>query len=155
MEMVAVLPIQGCPADSVTDKALSAFSKLSRSLDPATAEDVQAYREWMDENDPVDERESQFLERDADLVTIRRKAPSCSSPSLSTAASAAEQDQSAAIWFPLTLVLPLMAFAIVPSLLGRLLVIVLIVGAELKMVTSTPWLMKMLSTREWTAAACL
>lgn len=108
----------------------------------------------MDEHDPINEEESQFLEEDADLVTLPRKVPSSSSSSAppSTAAPAAGQDQSA-IWFPLTLVLPLMAFAIVPSLLGRLLVIVLIVGAELKMVTSTPQLNNMLSTREWVAAA--
>lgn len=109
----------------------------------------------MDEHDPINEEESQFLEEDADLVTLPRKVPSSSSsssPPPSTAAPAAGQDQSA-IWFPLTLVLPLMAFAIVPSLLGRLLVIVLIVGAELKMVTSTPQLRNMLSTREWAAAA--
>lgn len=104
----------------------------------------------MDEHDPVDEAESQFLEQDSDLVTIPRKV------SISTApAPVAGQDQSAAVWFPLTLVLPLMAFAIVPSLLGRLLVIVLIVGAELKLVTSTPRLMGLLSTREWTAAASM
>jgi hypothetical protein len=108
----------------------------------------------MDEHDPVDEAESQFLEQDSDLVTVSRKVSSASASSPSTAAPAAGQDQSA-IWFPLTLVLPLMAFAIVPSLLGRLLVIVLIVGAELKMVTSTPQLMNMLSTREWAAAGSL
>ncbi|KAI4612393.1 uncharacterized protein J4E87_010294 [Alternaria ethzedia] len=137
------------------NKALSSFSKLSKSLDPASAEDITAYREWMDEHDPINEEESQFLEEDADLVTLPRKVPSSSSSSSappSTAAPTAGQDQSA-IWFPLTLVLPLMAFAIVPSLLGRLLVIVLIVGAELKMVTSTPQLRNMLSTREWAAAA--
>jgi len=107
----------------------------------------------MDEHDPINEEESRFLEEDADLVTLPRKVPSSSSSAPpSTAAPAAGQDQSA-IWFPLTLVLPLMAFAIVPSLLGRLLVIVLIVGAELKMVTSTPQLNNMLSTREWAAAA--
>lgn len=107
----------------------------------------------MDEHDPINEEESQFLEEDSDLVTLPRKVPfSTSFSPPSTAAPAAGQDQSA-IWFPLTLVLPLMAFAIVPSLLGRLLVIVLIVGAELKMVTSTPQLRTMLSTREWAAAA--
>jgi hypothetical protein len=46
-----------------------------------------------------------------------------------------------------------MAIAIVPSLLGRLVVIVLTVGAELKLVTSTPELMSFMSTREWTVAA--
>jgi len=100
----------------------------------------------MDEREPVDYAESQFLERDSDLVTLSRKAPT-------NTAQGAGQDQSAAVWLPLTLVLPLMAFAIVPSLLGRLLVIVLIVGAELKLVTTTPELMNFMSNKEWTAAA--
>jgi hypothetical protein len=101
----------------------------------------------MDEHEPVDYMESQFIERDSDLVAITPKAPR------STLQSASGVHQSAAVWFPLTLVLPLMAFAIVPSLLGRLLVIVLIVSAEIKLVSSTPELMSFMSSREWSVAA--
>jgi hypothetical protein len=101
----------------------------------------------MDEHEPVDYTESQFIERDSDLVAITRKPSSISTPQ-----SASGVRQSAAVWFPLTLVLPLMAFAIVPSLLGRLLVIVLIVGAEIKLVGSTPELMGFMSSREWSVA---
>ena len=112
----------------------------------------------MDEHDPVDEAESHFLEQDSDLVTISRK-PSSTVTASTAAQPATGQDASqsapSAVWFPLTLVIPLMAFAIVPSLLGRLVVIVLIVGAELKLIMSTPKLMSLLSTREWTAAASM
>lgn len=102
----------------------------------------------MDENEPLDYAESQFIERDSDLVAIPRKTPVKTAPD-------AEQYQSAALWFPLTLVLPLMAFAIVPSLVGRILVIVAIVGAELKLVMSTPELKSFMSTQEWNAAASM
>jgi hypothetical protein len=106
---------------------------------------VQSYREWMGEHKPIDSAEARFLERDSDLVAISRQAPI-------TAAKGAGHDYSAAVWFPLILVLPLMAFAIVPTLLGRLVVIVLIVGVELKMVSSAPELRRLLSVQEWTAA---
>jgi hypothetical protein len=100
----------------------------------------------MDEHEAVNYVEAQFLERESDLVAIPHKA-------FTTAARSSSPHNSAAVWFPLTLVLPLMAFAIVPSLLGRVVVIMVIVGAELKLVTSTPELKCFLSTQEWNAAA--
>ena len=118
---------------------------MSRNLVPAAAEDVANYREWMDEHEPIDYAESQFLERGHDLVAIGRKAASGTGKE-------AGQQHSVAVWFPLILVVPLMAFAIVPSLLGRLVVIVLIVGVQLKVVTSAPELKGFLSAQEWTAA---
>ncbi|PZD46972.1 PAT1 domain containing protein [Pyrenophora tritici-repentis] len=130
------------------NKALSSFSNMSKELDRPTTKDIKAYRDWMDENEPLDYAESQFIERDSDLVAIPRKAPIKTAP-------VADQDQSAAVWFPLTLVLPLMAFATVPSLVGRLLVLVAIVGAELKLVKSTPELKSFMSTQEWNAAASM
>jgi hypothetical protein len=101
----------------------------------------------MDEHEPVDYTESQFIERDSDLVAISRK------PSTVDKAESAGTHRSAVVWFPLTLVLPLMAFAIVPSLLGRVVVIVLIVGGVMKLVTETPELMRFMSSREWGVAA--
>ncbi|EFQ89154.1 hypothetical protein PTT_14695 [Pyrenophora teres f. teres 0-1] len=130
------------------NKALSSFSSMSKELDRPTTKDIKAYRDWMDENEPLDYAESQFIERDSDLVAIPRKASVKTAP-------VADQDQSAAVWFPLTLVLPLMAFAIVPSLVGRLLVLVAMVGAELKLVKSTPELQSFMSTQEWNVAASM
>ena len=46
-----------------------------------------------------------------------------------------------------------MSFAIVPSLLGRLIVIAAMVGVQLKMVTSAPELKSFLSAKDWTTAA--
>jgi hypothetical protein len=103
----------------------------------------------MDEQDPIDFAESQFIERDDDLVVVSPKA----STTRNTSEGAGELHQSAAVWFPLTLVLPLMAFAIVPSLLGRVVVIVLIVVAEMKIVSETPELRDFMGSREWSVAA--
>ncbi|RMZ72054.1 hypothetical protein GMOD_00007045 [Pyrenophora seminiperda CCB06] len=132
------------------NKALSSFSDISKELHRPTAKDIEAYRNWMDENEPLDYAESQFIERDSDLVAIPRKASGKPAPPPDD-----EHHQSAAVWFPLTLVLPLMAFAIVPSLVGRLLVLVAIVGAEHKLVMSTPELKSFMTTHEWNAAASM
>lgn len=146
------------------DKALLSFSNVSKSLEQAPAQAIQDYREWMDEHDPVDETESSFLEQDEDLVTIGPRKPAVSTPTTtatatSTATPAAGQDapQSAppAITFPLLLILPLVAFAIVPSLLGRIIVIGLAVGMEGKIVRETPQLMRLLSLRNWSVAAAV
>ncbi|CAN9468114.1 unnamed protein product [Alternaria alternata] len=148
------------------NKALLSFSNVSKSLEQAPAQAIQDYREWMDEHDPVDETESSFLEQDEDLVTIGPRKPAVSTPTTtatatgtSTATPAAGQDapQSAppAITFPLLLILPLVAFAIVPSLLGRIIVIGLAVGMEGKIVRETPQLMRLLSLRNWSVAAAV
>lgn len=113
---------------------------------PAQADEIARYREWMDEHEPIDYAESQFLERGQDLVAIGRKGATA------MAKEGGQQQPSAAVWFPLILIVPLMAFAIVPSLLGRVVVIVLIVGVELKLVASAPELKGFLSGQEWMAA---
>jgi hypothetical protein len=65
------------------------------------------------------------------------------------------QHQAAIVWLPLVLVLPILAFAIVPSLFGRLVVIVLIGAAGLKQVTSTPELMSFMTIQAWSVAASM
>ena len=128
------------------DQALCSFNDLVKNLDSSTAENIDAYRAWLDKRTPIDFSEARFLDRGSDLVAVSRKS------SLSATRSAGHH-HSAAVWFPLTLTLPLMAFAIVPSLLGRLVVIVVIGFAELKLVTSTPELVGFMTIQEWTAAA--
>ena len=101
----------------------------------------------MEKREPIDDVETRFLERKHDLLAVsRRKSAS--------AVRGAGHHHPAAV-FPLILVLPLMAFAIVPSLLGRLFVIVLIGGAELRLVMSTPELMSFMTVQEWTTAASM
>ena len=116
-------------------------------MDSSTPENIQAYRLWMDKRSPIDLSETRYLHKEADLVAVSRKS------SLSAARGGAGAHHSPAVWFPLTLTLPLMAFAIVPSLLGRLVVIGLIGGAELMLITSTPELRDFMTIQEWSAAA--
>ncbi|KAH7080673.1 hypothetical protein FB567DRAFT_110276 [Paraphoma chrysanthemicola] len=128
------------------NQALTSFNSLLKSLDPASAEDIQAYRVWLEKRAPIDYPETRFLERKNDLLAVSRR------PSVSTARGPSE---SPFVWLPLGLVIPLVAFAIVPSLLGRIVVIALITAAELRLVTTTPEVMNYLAFKEWAMAASL
>ncbi|KAF2845182.1 hypothetical protein T440DRAFT_282048 [Plenodomus tracheiphilus IPT5] len=130
------------------NQALCSFNTLLKELDPTTAEDVQAYRTWMDKRTPIDYAETRFLAREQDLVAVSHKSSATTNHNV-------RHHHSAAVWFPLTLTLPLMAFAMIPSVLGRLVVIALICGAELWMVTVTPELREFMSTQEWISAAAV
>lgn len=99
----------------------------------------------MKQQKPIHEAESRFLERQADLVTFPTKRHSSVDPSAGT-------NQHVAMWLPL---LPFVAFSIVPSLLGRMVVIALISAAGLRTVTSTPELMGIMNVREWMYAASM
>jgi hypothetical protein len=133
--------------DWATDQALTSFNGLLKELDPASAEDVQAYRAWMEKRTPIDSTESKFLEHKNDLLAVSRPT--------SVSATHSGQHQAAIVWLPLVLVLPILAFAIVPSLFGRLVVIVLIGAAGLKQVTSTPELMSFMTIQAWSVAASM
>lgn len=115
---------------------------MLQNLDAAKMEDIQAYRAWMERRAPIDYAETRFLERRTDLLAVSRRRSA-------SAVGGVSSHQSAAIWLPLILVLPLMAFAIVPGLLGRLIVLLLIGAGILKLVTSTKELMELMTTREW------
>jgi hypothetical protein len=99
----------------------------------------------MKQRNPIHETESRFLERQADLVTFspNRRA---------TIDHGAATNQHAAMWLPL---LPFVAFSIVPSLLGRIVVIALISAAGLRTVTSTPEFIAIMTVREWMYAASM
>ncbi len=99
----------------------------------------------MKQRTPIHEAESRFLERQTDLVTF-------SSKRQASVDQSAGANQHVAMWLPL---LPFMAFSIVPSLLGRLVVIALISAAGLRTVTLTPELMNMMNIREWMYASSM
>jgi hypothetical protein len=119
---------------------------MIKEVDPASTEDVQAYRTWMEQRRPVDYAETRFLQNDTDLLAVPRRR------SASTGGGV-PSPQSAAIFLPLILVLPLMAFAIVPGLLGRLFVLVVIGGGIIKVITTTRELVELMTPREWTGCA--
>ncbi|KAJ8109200.1 hypothetical protein OPT61_g7636 [Boeremia exigua] len=126
------------------NKALSAFNDV-KHLPSAKSSDVDKYRAWMQQRKPIHEAESRFLERQADLVTFSSKRQTSVDQSAGT-------HQHVAMWLPLV---PFMAFSIVPSLLGRIVVIALISAAGLRTVTSTPDFTSIMTIREWMYAASM
>jgi hypothetical protein len=119
---------------------------LVRDLDPASPANIKAYRAWMAKRAPIDPAESQFLERKSDLLAVPGR------PCAKRATGGDQEYESVAVWFPLVLVLPLMAFAMVPSFFGRLFVILAIGAVEARMVTTTAELRSFMSVQEWTKA---
>jgi hypothetical protein len=130
-----------------TDQALTSFNTLLKELDPASPDDIQTYRAWMEKSAPIDQTETRFLERKNDLLALSREAY--------VSTTRGGQDHSTLVWLPLLLAVPLLAFAIVPSLSGRLVVIALIGAAETRLIMSTPELMSYLTGQQWAAAASL
>jgi hypothetical protein len=123
-------------------------------MDPASAEDIQAYRTWMEKRAPIDVAETRFLERKNDLLAVsRRTAVVSTAPG--GGGGRGQPQTSDVIWLAMALMLPLLAFAIVPSLLGRLVVIGLIAAAEVRQVTLTPELMNYMTIQEWSVAAAM
>ncbi|KAF2739527.1 hypothetical protein EJ04DRAFT_426619 [Polyplosphaeria fusca] len=129
------------------NQALSSFSTMLKNLDPASTEEVHAYHSWMEKHAPIDCSEARFLEQKDDLLAVSRRRSAAS-------VGGAGLHQSMALGLPLMAVLPLIALAVVPGVLGRLFVIVLIGSAEVGVVVSTE-LMGLLTVREWVVCASM
>ncbi|KAF1973290.1 hypothetical protein BU23DRAFT_134352 [Bimuria novae-zelandiae CBS 107.79] len=124
------------------NSALTSFNTMVKNLDPANTEEIQAYHSWMEKHAPIDHMESRFLEHKNDLLTV-------SEGRSATTLGGVAPRQSGAIWLPLVLVLPLMMFAIVPGMLGRLVTLSITGAATAKLISSTEELMEMMAPREW------
>lgn len=129
------------------NQALSSYSTMIKNLDPANNEDLQVYRTWMEKHAPVEKFESQFLDHKNDLFSIARTKPASN-------ASGVGPVQSAGLGLLLILVLPLLAFAMIPGLLGRLFIIILIGSAEVAVVASTE-LISLMTVKEWVICASI
>lgn len=125
------------------DSALTSFNTMVKTLDPANTEEVQAYRSWMEKRTPIDHTETRFLEHKNDLLTVSEGG------SASVVGGVTPPAQSGGMWLPLVLVLPLMIFAFVPGLLGRLVILSLTGAASMKLITSTKELVDMMTAHEW------
>jgi hypothetical protein len=132
---------------------------MLKNLDAPNTKEIRSYHAWMEKHSPIDRTESLFLSHKSDLVSFKRRRRSITNTTIGGAGAGAGAGvgigigvgvglQSAVIGFPLILVLPLMAFAIVPGLLGRLFMLILIGAGELMLVTSTE-LMDLMSVKEW------
>lgn len=135
--------------DPRTDTALSSFNNMVKGMEAAEVEDVQAYQAWMEKHRPVDGVETQFLQHQRDLVAVSRKRAAAAAAE-ARLASGGTVRQSAAIWLPLVVVSPLMAFAIVPGLAGRLVVLGMIGAAMVHLLTTTQETRELMTGREWT-----
>ncbi|KAF2115209.1 hypothetical protein BDV96DRAFT_599578 [Lophiotrema nucula] len=132
------------------NQALSSFSSMLKNLDPANTDDIQVYHTWMERHAPIDKAETRFLERKNDLLTVSRNTTRRSASSV----GGVGLHQSMAIGLPLIAVLPLIALAVVPGLLGRLFIIVLIGTAEVAVVVSTE-LIDFMTVQEWVICASM
>ena len=52
------------------DRALTSYSNLTKSLEPASHADITAYRSWISKHAPMVESESAFLNLDSDLLSV-------------------------------------------------------------------------------------
>jgi hypothetical protein len=57
------------------NQALSSYNSATQNFPPAEKTEVAAYRTWMEQNAPIDETESRFLNHELDLMTLGKKSP--------------------------------------------------------------------------------
>ncbi|CAI6334640.1 unnamed protein product [Periconia digitata] len=123
------------------NSAMSSFTNLLKDVSPAQTADIQAYRSWMEKRTPITTGETRFLDVKDDLLTVSRNGAASKpggAPSHETATA-----------LPIILAMPLLAFAIVPGLLGRLAILCLNGAAVMKLLTSTRELKELMTVREW------
>ncbi|KAJ5135169.1 uncharacterized protein N7515_004447 [Penicillium bovifimosum] len=100
--------------------ALIAYSKVLKTLPPASNHDITSYRTWMRENKPIAGIETRFLIHDTDLVSLTpRLAPSTTTAPVYIAIIIAS----------CALLLPLLAFSMISEFSGRLVVVTVVGGA--------------------------
>lgn len=107
------------------DRALTSYSNLTKSLDPASQSDIAAYRSWIAAHTPIDENESAFLHQGSDLLSITcAPRPGSSRPRATTAL------ETPIVLVAFALLSTVVVFKVVPQLLGRLVISAMVgVGA--------------------------
>jgi hypothetical protein len=100
-----------CKLMSGADRAVEAYCTATKELHRPQEAEVARYREWMSTHRPIDMAEADFLNHDKDLFVLERR--KIEMPTM-TAATAS---------LPVLLLLPFLAFAVIPNFLCRLLVI--------------------------------
>ena len=114
--------------DCITDRALTSYSNLTKSLEPASYADTAVYRDWIAERAPIVEQESAFLQTDKDLVAITCQ-PSKEPASVGNNHS--RNLETSVVIVASVLVSTIIIFKIVPHLFARL-----IVGAVIGMAST-------------------
>ncbi|KAJ5141321.1 uncharacterized protein N7443_010709 [Penicillium atrosanguineum] len=102
------------------NNALSSYSKVLQTLPRASEDDVQNYRSWMKQHNPIAAAETRFLDQDADLVSL--------TPRLAASAAAAPANMAIVIASG-AILFPLLAFSMIAEFSGRLVVVTVVGGA--------------------------
>ncbi|CAF9936382.1 MAG: hypothetical protein ALECFALPRED_006834 [Alectoria fallacina] len=107
------------------NRALTSYSNLTKSLEPASHADITAYRSWITKHAPMVESESAFLNKGSDLLSV-------SSPS----ASRSDFRSGTALETPVIVVAfgllsTIIVFKVVPQILARLVISVMVGVASL------------------------
>ncbi|RAL01687.1 uncharacterized protein BO80DRAFT_444374 [Aspergillus ibericus CBS 121593] len=105
------------------NNALSAYSKVLQTLPCASAKDIDTYRAWMKETNPVVAAETRFLDHTKDLISLTPRNLA------STSTSTTKPVFSAIIIASAAVLLPLLAFSMISEFSGRLLVVAVVGGA--------------------------
>jgi hypothetical protein len=119
-----------------------------KSFDSASDADVESYKDWMLEHKPIAESEARFLHEDSDLLRLARpRIIEKANPSAESFGQAApvSQDlvkmvktpsQSAPIdlqpflvALTAAVIVPVLAFTVIPGFIGRMLMVIVVAGA--------------------------
>ena len=138
-----------------TDRALTSYNNLTRTLSPASPTSVVAYRSWLAEHAPIVSPETAFLDDPSDLLSIAAP-PINPTPNPTTAFSPAAYPNhraGSALETPVIVVAfgllsTIIVFRLVPQFLARLVISAMVGVAAL--CTLSPEVMKdVRGVREW------
>ncbi|GLA42371.1 hypothetical protein AnigIFM63309_010903 [Aspergillus niger] len=109
------------------NNALSAYSRVLQTLPRASTQDIDTYRNWMKQTNPVITAETRFLDYSKDLISLtpRMASTSTAKPIFTTIIIAST-----------AILLPLLAFSMISEFSGRL-VVVALVGVAASIIAST------------------
>ncbi|GLB09787.1 hypothetical protein AtubIFM57258_005715 [Aspergillus tubingensis] len=109
------------------NNALSAYSRVLQTLPRASTQDINTYRNWMKQTNPVIAAETRFLDYTKDLISLtpRMASTSTAKPIFTTIIIAST-----------AILLPLLAFSMISEFSGRL-VVVALVGVAASIIAST------------------
>lgn len=125
-----------------TDRALTSYNNLTKSLDPASPTDISAYRSWITAHTPMSEQESTFIQQESDLLSIRPPATAKFNSRVGTAL------ETPIVLVAFALLSTVVVFKVVPQILGRV-VISAMVGVAALCVLSPDVMSDLRGVRDW------
>ncbi|OJI85251.1 hypothetical protein ASPTUDRAFT_119801 [Aspergillus tubingensis CBS 134.48] len=110
-----------------TEQYSNAYSRVLQTLPRASTQDINTYRNWMKQTNPVIAAETRFLDYTKDLISLtpRMASTSTAKPIFTTIIIAST-----------AILLPLLAFSMISEFSGRL-VVVALVGVAASIIAST------------------